>query len=570
MSTSHPRRRVLAGVGAVCLATTVFGGVQASAAPRAAAQTTTPIKHVVVIFQENVSFDHYFATYPYAANTAGEQQQGTGVTAPAFQARPGTPKTIDTLQNAGLLAPSNPNSVQPFRLTPGQQITCDQDHTYTNEQRAYDGGLMDKAVETTSKDTCATPPGVFGTKGLVMGYYDGNTVTGLWNYAQQYAMSDNSYSTTFGPSTPGALNLISGQTHGVHEFSADGTTEVKPTASDYVVRVPDANGVGTVTNDPDPVYDDCSNNSHASKNTLAGMDGRNIGDLLNDKGVSWGWFQGGFRPTTAATATTPAACKSTHTNVGGASVVDYSPHHEPFQYYKSTANPHHVAPAGDAEIGHNGQANHQYDLTDFDKVVTTDNLPAVSFLKASSYQDGHANYSDPADEQAFIAKTVNEIQQSKNWQDTAVVIAYDDSDGWYDHAKAPVVNASASADDAAWCTDAAAKGTPVLGGYADRCGYGPRQPLLVISPYAKTNYVDHTLTDQSSILTFVEDNWQTGRIGDSSFDAIANPITGMFDFSHPKAPTVLLDQRTGTVTSLTPAAGQGKVLGLQATRPGRA
>ncbi|WP_228489064.1 alkaline phosphatase family protein [Raineyella fluvialis] len=229
MSTRHKPTRVLAGVGAVCLAATAFSGVQASAAPRNTPDTTTPIKHVVVIFQENVSFDHYFATYPNAANTAGEKQQGTGLAAPAFQARPGTSTHIDTLQNAGLLAPQNPNSVQPFRLSPAQAVTCDQDHTYTNEQKAYDGGAMDKAVESTSKDTCTTP-NAYGAKGvgLVMGYYDGNTVTGLWNYAQQYAMSDNSYSTVFGPSTPGALNLISGQTHGVREWSADGKTQIKP------------------------------------------------------------------------------------------------------------------------------------------------------------------------------------------------------------------------------------------------------------------------------------------------------------------------------------------------------
>ncbi|SDB89256.1 phospholipase C [Raineyella antarctica] len=571
---STRRQRMLAGAGAICLAATAFGGAQAfattgSPATAGGGATTTPIKHVVVIFQENVSFDHYFATYPNAANTAGETLQGSGTAAPSFQARPGTSKHIDTLQSAGMLAPNNPNSVQPFRLSPSQAVTCDQDHNYLAEQKAYNGGAMDKFVENTTRDNCSSTPHAYGRNGLVMGYYDGNAVTGLWNYAQQYAMSDNSYSTTFGPSTPGALNLVSGQTHGVHEWSTDGATEVKPTASDYTVRVPNANGVGTVTGDPDPVYDDCSNNSHATGHTLASMDGKNIGDLLNDKGVSWGWFQGGFRPTSPATSSSPAACLDSHTNVAGNTVTDYSPHHEPFQYYRSTSNPHHLPPASPAEIGHNGQANHQYDLTDFNAVVNTDDMPAVSFLKAGMYQDGHAGYSDPLDEQTFIAKTVNEIQQSKNWKDTAVVIAYDDSDGWYDHAKAPVVNASTSADDAAWCKDAAANGVAVMGGYQDRCGYGPRQPLLVVSPYAKTNYVDHTLTDQTSILRFVEDNWQTGRIGDSSFDAKANAIDGMFNFGHALAPKVLLDEQNGTIASLTPANGQGRAKGLQPTRPGR-
>src|SRR5262245_21107813 len=160
--------------------------------------TRTPIKHLVVIFQENVSFDHYFATYPVAANPAGE---------PVFTAKRGTP-SVNGL-NASLLAP-NPNSVQPFRLDRSQFETADQDHEYKDEQAASDHGLTDQFVEKVGNGN--GPDGTPG--GQVMGYFDGNTVTALWNYAQNFAMSDNSYSTTFGPSTPGALNLISGQTHG--------------------------------------------------------------------------------------------------------------------------------------------------------------------------------------------------------------------------------------------------------------------------------------------------------------------------------------------------------------------
>src|SRR4029079_18190862 len=143
------------------------------------------------------------------------------------------------------------------------------------------------------------------------------------------------------------------QTHGATEYTAAGQPVATPATGSSAVRQPDANGVGTVINHPHPVHDDCSNNSHAKTNNLAGMAGKNIGDLLNTKGTSWGWFQGGFTPTTPATATAPASCLSTHTNAAGASVVDSSPHHQPFQYYASTANPHHLAPATDAEIGHN-------------------------------------------------------------------------------------------------------------------------------------------------------------------------------------------------------------------------
>jgi phospholipase C len=490
--------------------------------------TATPIQHVVVIFDENISFDHYFGTYPNAANTDGTP----------FQAAPNTPKVNGLTKQ---LLTNNPNQYNPTRLTGSQALTCDQNHGYAPEQKAYDGGKADAFVQNTSVDTCT---GLFGQPGLAMDYYDGNTVTALWNYAQNFSMSDNSYDTVFGPSTPGALNLVSGQTHGV--FSVDSATGKQTATPDgYTVISPDAKGIGTVINDPDPAYDDCSDKNHTSTNALAAMTGRNIGDLLNQEGVSWGWFQGGFKPTGTAGGWT--VCGATHQNVGGASVVDYSPHHNPFAYYKSTSNPKHLPPSSVDKIGYTDQANHQYDLSDFDAALQHGNLPAVTFLKAGEYQDGHAAYSDPLDEQRFLVETLNKLQQSKDWESTAVFIAYDDSDGWADHVTPPIVNGSSdsSHDDPSLCGRSTASG-----GYADRCGYGPRTPLLAISPFAKTNFVDHTLTDQTSILRFIEDNWGTGRIGDHSFDERAGSLANMFNFhGRPDTRPVLLDAGTGAVVA---------------------
>ncbi|WP_316746242.1 alkaline phosphatase family protein, partial [Streptomyces sp. MK7] len=179
---------------------------------------------------------------------------------------------------------------------------------------------------------------LFGEPGLVMDYYDGNTVTAMWNYAQHYALSDRSFSSTYGPSSPGAINLVSGQTHGIISVDpASGTENPRQTSTPdpYTVKSPDANGVGTMINDPDPAFDDCSGKNHTSGNALGVMTGRNIGDLLNGRQVSWGWFQGGFRPSTAWDGQQGeyARCDTAHANVGGASVVDYSPHHSPFEYY---------------------------------------------------------------------------------------------------------------------------------------------------------------------------------------------------------------------------------------------
>jgi hypothetical protein len=303
-------------------------------------------------------------------------------------------------------------------------------------------------------------------------------------------------------------------------------------------------------NDPDPAFDDCSDKNHTSTNNLAVGTGKNIGDLLNANGVTWGWFQGGFAPTTAASSsTTYSVCGTKHANIGGAMVTDYSPHHDPFQYYASTSNPHHLPPSSVAAIGSTDQANHNYDLSDFSAALAAGNLPSVSFLKAGEYQDGHAGYSDPIDEQQFLVSQINALEQSKFWASTAVVIAYDDSDGWYDHVASPILNRSADAtNDAAICTGSTAS---IAGGYQDRCGPGPRLPLLVISPYTEPNSIIHTPLEQTSILKFIEDNWSTGQIGDSSFDARATSLSAMFDFTNPSYRRVLLNQ-DGSVASIAP------------------
>ena len=279
---------------------------------------------------------------------------------------------------------------------------------------------------------------------------------------------------TFGPSAPGAINLISGDT-------GDVGLQINGAATDGDT-VSDGKGGFSLIEDAQPYYDDCSTRDAAS------LTGTNIGDELNAAGLSWGWFQGGFRPTTSfatATAGTPQptstftpdefkgkfaarrrptkVCAMRCTRLEQRLVApversrarrnygnkdDYIAHHEPFQYYASTANPHHLAPASLSAIGTDTQtmtggvpqfdtANHQYDTSDFDSLVgaishgylSPDHLPAVSFLKAPGYQDGHAGYSDPIDEQKFVVDEINALQHTPDWSSTAVVIAYDDSDG---------------------------------------------------------------------------------------------------------------------------------------------
>ena len=335
------------------------------------------------------------------------------------------------------------------------------------------------------------------------------------------------------------------------------------------------------------------------------MSGTNIGDELNDAGLSWGWFQGGFRPTTsyaaalggdrargpadvhvhprrvqelrrlpdvAAALLQPGTLRRRHpvgVALGGTGQYgykdDYIPHHEPFQYYASTANPHHLTIPTDAAgqrharrprddrhrhavaivngVPQFNTPNHNYDIERLRPARGGDRTrrsfrrprcrPSAS-SRLPGYEDGHAGYSDPEDEQQFIAHEVNALMQTPDWSSTAVIVNYDDSDGWYDHVYSGVTNPSLSPADNLTNTDDQRVGTrrpgqcgpspqttAPLAGEQGRCGFGPRLPMMVISPCAAHNYVDHNLSDQASIINLIEYNWRLPAIPGSSDQALA-------------------------------------------------
>ena len=503
--------------------------------------TTTPIKHIVVIFQENVSFDHYFGTYPVATNPDGE---------PAFHSRNGFLFTTPSVNGlTPTLLNNNPNSANPFRLDRSQASTCDQDHNYGAEQSAFDQGLMDNFPGTigVSESAFCNVSFSYGhlNGDLVMGYFDGNTVTALWNYAQVFAMSDNSYGTTFGPSTPGLLNLVAGNTFPATLSGALVSPKiVNPTGQ-----------TGTLDGDLDPTGDICSSSTNVQ------MGGQSVANLLNQKGISWGSFMGGFDLTVVnADGSTGCKRKSPATPANGGPTADYIPHHAFFQYWASTLNANHARPTVPPSLygtSADTVTNHEYDIHDFFDALDAGNLAAVSFLKAPAFEDGHAGYSDPLLEQGFLVNTINAIQKSPFWDSTAIIISYDDSDGWYDHQMSPIVNSSAVTStnqsqngDNLNAVGKCGNGTPLKDAHSNaiqgRCGYGPRLPLLVISPWAKANFVDSTVTDQSSILRFIEDNWNLGRLGGGSYDALAGTLNNMFNFDRRAFPRqLILDPSTG-------------------------
>jgi phospholipase C len=604
-----------------------------------AREPRTPIDHVVVIFQENVSFDHYFGTYPSAANTDGQTFSAAPATPAVDGLLPAVQRSLPpNLRHRSDLLQTNPNAALPRRLDStatglhggaGGQLTCDQDHNYSDEQQAFDGGKLDHFVQSTGTRTGTSPFGTPCNPVQVMDYYDGNTVTAMWNYAEHFAMSDNSYGTTFGPSAPGALNLASGDTGNVDTTHEANNPSISTPTSPNSDLTPDGQGGYSLTNDAQPYWDDCS-----TRDAVA-MNGMNIGDELNARGLSWGWFQGGFRPSTsyadalgatgntAQTSSTFIAdefktagfqnsvphssnqglCDGVHpvgVALGGTGQWgykdDYIPHHEPFQFYASTANPHHLTIPTDArgrdtraglrDIGRDTQTfkdgapqfntpNHQYDMSDFDQLVGAiaaghlpgTALPAVSFLKAPGYEDGHAGYSDPRDEQEFITREINALERTPDWRHTAVIIAYDDSDGWYDHQFGGVRNQSLSPADnltgttftgptSGQCGPNPQTTTP-LSGEQGRCMLGPRLPLLVISPFAAHNRVDHHVSDQSSIINFVEYNWRLPAIDGSADQLLAAgdgagripfDLAGLFRFEGRPNRRLTLDPSTGQPT----------------------
>src|SRR5208282_759145 len=342
------------------------------------------------------------------------------------------------------------------------------------------------------------------------------------------------------PSSVGALNLAAGTTSGL---TVTGTSSTKGTIAGAALS-------GVLIGDIDPGLDDCST---ASKHATVTDGSINIGVLLNNADITWGWFQGGFDPTSGTTL--PAVCGSTSTSpliptppTAPEAITDYVSHHNPFDYYAQTANPHHLLPTG--PVGQTDQANHQYDVSLFLNAIANGTLPSVSFVKAKAIQNGHPGNSDPLDEQAWLVKVVNAIESSQYWNDTAIIITYDDSDGWYDHQMDTVVNQSNSTVDDELAGPGSCGTTPV-GGNPGRCGYGPRLPLIVISRYAKSNYIDHRMTDQSSVIRFIEDNWKLPRVGGDSNDVKAGSLFGFFDFDG-RAPRIILSTTTGQVVSQFP------------------
>lgn len=422
-------------------------------------KTASPIKHTVVIFQENRTFDNYFGTYPYA---------------PGFKSLPGTPNDVRNFKyvtgsvprdvNGNVYNPdSNGTPVYPWHdAGKGDIQETDVNHGYTAMLSMADGGKMDKFYQVNHDSGKSTDT---NDKGLLsMSHFDYNEIPAYWQYAQHFAMADNYYQPVYGPSTPGALYLVGAQSGNGNETT---NTNTNPKAQ--------------ITGDPSPKNGPFGGDS--TNGLKYNLTYKNIGDELSASKQSWAWYAGGWDAAKADPASDEAKT--------------YSPHHNPFQYFQNYEDGKYD--------------NNLKDYTNFAKDIDKGNLPAVSFIKAGYGDDEHpgtGNQSTPSAEE-FTVNTINKIMNSPYWKDTAIIVTYDEGGGFFDHIAPPTV-------------------TPNADGLQ---GDGPRIPAMVISPYAKENYVSHVQYDHSSVLKFLE--WNYGLSALNSKDANANNILDMFDFEHP-------------------------------------
>jgi phospholipase C len=422
------------------------------------------VKHVFVIYQENRSFDSYFGSFPGADNLASPLAQTHGF------------RQFDPLGNQW---------VTPFRITVSD--TADADHSRPALITKSDGGRMDLFVSTEEFGLLANGYSRDDAQRvglLTMAYEDCDVIPYYWQWARNFALYDNFFQAMYGPSTPGNIEIIAAQT-GQSQWARHATEQVA--ASDKGPGVPVVNdaepafgpyGTGVV---PDPLQLQYDQSYATVMLTLAGKDAsraRNDDDDIQDDvrtlvhtgatPVPWGWYQEGF------------AQKK------GAGVDSYIPHHNAVQYFGYLRRNAYF-----------WQGVH--DLDDLIPALKNGTLgeSGVIFVKggrandfgfkpadASTYvqlhfrgDDDHPGYADSQISEAMAAEVVNAVAQSRYWNDSVILITWDDSEGFYDHVPPPQFER---------CPD----GRP--------CGDGPRVPAILISPFAKDHALVHDLADHTS------------------------------------------------------------------------
>ena len=303
--------------------------------------------------------------------------------------------------------------------------------------------------------------------GLVMGYYDGSKLP-LWQYARKYTLTDNFYQGAFGGSFLNHFWLICACTPQFKDAPEEmrAKLDIKGQLIKDGAVTPDGYAVNTLQPAGIPYRAGTPDSDR-----LPLQDAPTIGDRLSAKEITWAWYSGGWNEA-----------------INGHPDKAFQHHHQPFGYFRNYA------------AGSFGRSAHLKDEADFIADIDSASLPAVSFYKPSGTLNEHPGYADVLSGDQHAAEMIGRIERSPLWKDSVIIVTYDENGGFWDHAAPPV---------------------------KDRWGPGSRVPTMVISPFAKRNYVDHTEYDTTSILKFIETRFGLSPLGVR--DAAANSLSNALD-----------------------------------------
>ena len=432
-----------------------FAGCKKDYKTSSSSEAIHKVKHVVVIYLENHSFDNLYGQFQGAnglsnatpANTT--QLDANGIPYTYLPAIPGTPAFPTTLANTYF-------NIDQY--VPNDMKTQDVLHRYYQEQMQIDGGKMDKYALYNSNSA-----------GLSQGYYS-TSLLPMLPMAQQYVLCDNFFHSAFGgsflnhmwliaaasPTFPNAPSSIVAQLDASGKVIKDGAV----TPDGYVVNT------SYTVNTPHPA-------SAVTANLVPNQTIPTIGDRLSDKKVSWAWYSGGWND---ALAGNPAPT--------------FQFHHQPFAFFANYAD------------GTQAKKDHLKDETEFIAAAKAGTLPEVSFVKPLGIDNEHPGYADLQTGENHTVELINDVLNGPNGKDAVIIITYDENGGFWDHVAPPAI-------DPKW-------------------GPGTRVPTIIISPFAKSGYVDHTQYETVSILSFIEKRWDLQPL--STRDKNADPLSNAFRF----------------------------------------
>jgi phospholipase C len=463
------------------------------------------INHVVILYLENRTVDNLYSLMPGVNGLFSPNAQ---ITQTDKNDKPYAtlPPVLISLKYAGIGRPvdelpglPDPRFAQnlpnkPFQMdqyVPNNQLVGTPVHRFYEHILQINGGKMDKYVAWTD------------VGGMTMGYYD-TTKLPLYPYAQHFAFADNYFTAAFGGSWLNHMWLVCACTPPWKNappefiskpiFDANGKL-IGVNDTEYQLVTPDGYAINTGIESFYPPHSSKTPTDHL----LPPIDLPTIGDRLTAAGISWNEYNGGWQDALAGDPDQPIPLVP---------MPPLSSH----GYFK---------PYGP---GMPGRA-HLRDAADFIGDVVNGQLAAVSIVKPDPPFDEHAGYSIIQTAEQHAVLMIQALMLSKYWNDTAIFITYDDFGGWYDHVPPPTL---------------------------DRWGPGGRVPLLIISPYAKQGFIDHTFYDTTALLKFIETRWQLAALG--TRDANSQDLTNAFDFTQPPAPPFAPNTALGQA-SPPPSAG---------------